>query len=258
MFPLGSSAVVWTAVDNAGNSVFATQHVNVVDTTSPNISSLSDIIAEAVVPLNNIIELQSPEAHDIMGDVSITNDAPEFFAIGETIVTWVATDESGNTVSSEHKVIITDTISPTLTVPGDIIVEATSSDQNYVQLGESTATDNGEIVSITNDAPEFFALGETTVTWTVSDSLGNISTGNQIVTVTDTTAPEISQLENITLEATSVNENIVNLDEPSISDIQELIIYKDAPDVFPIVDTLVTWIITYETGNHSNTDRYHC
>jgi 4-hydroxy-3-methylbut-2-enyl diphosphate reductase IspH len=138
-----------------------------------------------------------------------------------------------------------------LTVPGDIIVEATSSDQNYVQLGESTATDNGEIVSITNDAPEFFALGETTVTWTVSDSLGNISTGNQIVTVTDTTAPEISQLENITLEATSVNENIVNLDEPSISDIQELIIYKDAPDVFPIGDTLVTWIITDETGNHS-------
>ena len=251
MFPLGSSAVVWTAVDNAGNSVFATQHVNVVDTTSPNISSLSDIIAEAVVPLNNIIELQSPEAHDIMGDVSITNDAPEFFAIGETIVTWIATDESGNTVSSEHKVIITDTISPTLTVPGDIIVEATSSDQNYVQLGESTATDNGEIVSITNDAPEFFALGDTTVTWTVSDYSGNISTGSQIVTVTDTTAPEISQLENIILEATSVNENIVNLDEPSTSDIQELIIYKDAPDVFPIGDTLVTWIITDETGNHS-------
>ena len=119
-----------------------------------------------------------------MGDVSITNDAPEFFAIGETIVTWIATDESGNTVSSEHKVIITDTISPTLTVPVDIIVEATSSDQNYVQLGESTATDNGEIVSITNDAPEFFALGETTVTWTVSDYSGNISTGSQIVTVT--------------------------------------------------------------------------
>jgi len=251
MFPLGSSAVVWTAVDNAGNSVFATQHVKVVDTTPPNISSLSDIIAEAVVPLNNIIELQSPEAHDIMGDVSITNNAPEFFAIGETIVTWIATDESGNTVSSEHKVTIIDTTAPTLTVPEDIIVEATSSDQNDVQLGESTATDNGEIVSITNNAPEFFALGETIVTWTVSDYSGNISTGNQIVTVTDTTAPEISQLENITLEATSVNENIVNLDEPSISDIQELIIYKDAPDVFPIGDTLVTWIITDETGNHS-------
>jgi hypothetical protein len=251
MFPLGSSAVVWTAVDNAGNSVFATQHVNVVDTTSPSISSLSDIIAEAVVPLNNIIELQSPEAHDIIGAVSITNNAPEFFPIGETIVTWIATDESENTVSIEHKVTIIDTISPTLIVPEDIIVEATSSDQNEVQLGESVATDNGEIISITNNAPEFFALGDTTVIWTVSDYSGNISTGNQLVTVTDTTTPEISQLEDIIAEATSVNENIVNLDEPSTFDIQELIIYKNAPDVFPIGDTLVTWIITDETGNHS-------
>jgi hypothetical protein len=251
MFPLGSSAVVWTAVDNAGNSVFATQHVNVVDTTSPSISSLSDIIAEAVVPLNNIIELQSPEAHDIIGAVSITNNAPEFFPIGETIVTWIATDESENTVSIEHKVTIIDTISPTLIVPEDIIVEATSSDQNEVQLGESVATDNGEIISITNNAPEFFALGDTTVIWTVSDYSGNISTGNQLVTVTDTTTPEISQLEDIIAEATSINENIVNLDEPSTFDIQELIIYKNAPDVFPIGDTLVTWIITDETGNHS-------
>ena len=251
MFPLGSSAVVWTAVDNAGNSVFETQQVSVVDTTSPSISPVFDIVAEAVVPLNNIVELQSPEAHDIMGDVSITNNAPEFFSIGETTVTWIATDESGNTASTNQKVTIIDTISPILQVPEDIIVEATSSDQNEVQLGKSTVTDNGEIISIINNAPEFFTLGETTVIWTVSDSSGNISTGNQIVTVIDTTAPEISQLENITLEATSVNENIVNLDEPSIYDIQEFIIYKNAPDVFPIGDTLVTWIITDETGNHS-------
>ncbi len=251
MFPLGLSTVVWTAIDNAGNSVFATQQIDVVDTTPPSISSLSDIVAEAVTSLNNIIELQSPEARDIIGDVSITNDAPEFFPVGETTVTWTATDESGNTVSTEHKVTIIDTISPILQVPEDVIVEATSSDQNKVQLGESIATDNGEIISIINDAPEFFALGDTIVTWTVSDSSGNISTGNQLVTVIDTTVPEISQLENITSEATSVNENIVNLDEPSTSDIQELIIYNDAPDVFPIGDTLVTWIITDEAGNHS-------
>ena len=137
MFPLGSSTVVWTAIDNAGNSLFAIQQVDVVDTTSPSISSLSDIIAEAIVPLNNIVELQMPEAHDIMGDVSITNDAPEFFPVGETIVIWTASDESGNTSSAEHKVTIIDTISPILQVPEDIVVEATSSDQNDVQLGEA-------------------------------------------------------------------------------------------------------------------------
>ena len=122
-----------------------------------------------------------------------------------------------------------------------------------------TALDNGEIVLITNDAPEFFAMGDNIVTWTVSDSSGNIATANQLVTVIDTTPPVIPQLEDITLEATSVNENIVNLDNPPTSDIQDLIIYKDAPDVFPIGQTLVTWIITDESGNYSssNSDYYN-
>ena len=50
LFPLGSSTIIWTAIDNNGNSAFATQQVDVVDTTPPTISSISDITVEAVVP----------------------------------------------------------------------------------------------------------------------------------------------------------------------------------------------------------------
>ena len=92
LFPLGSSTIIWTAIDNNGNSAFATQQVDVVDTTPPTISSIPDIIVEAVVPYDNIVELQAPSADDTLGVVSITSDAPEFFPIGETIVTWTATD----------------------------------------------------------------------------------------------------------------------------------------------------------------------
>ena len=81
-------------------------------------------------------------------------------------------------------------------------------DQNEVNLGEAIATDNGEIASITNDSPEFFLLGETTVTWTAIDSSNNFSSLTQSVYVIDTTAPEISSLEDITLEATSVDANL--------------------------------------------------
>ena len=59
-----------------------------------------------------------------------------------------------------------DTTFPILEIPEDIVIEATSLDQNEVNLGEATSTDNGGIVSITNDAPEFFPIGETVVTWT--------------------------------------------------------------------------------------------
>jgi len=252
LFPLGSSTIIWTAIDNNGNSAYATQQVDVVDTTPPTISLILDITMEAVVPYDNIVELQAPIADDIFDIVSITNNAPEFFPIGETIVSWTATDVGGNTASIEQKITIFDTTFPILEIPKDIVIESTSLDQNEINLGEATAMDNGEITSITNDAPEFFSLGETTVTWTAIDSSNNFSSLTQSVSVIDTTAPEISSLEDITLEATSVDANIVNLDSPTASDVQDVTIYIIAPDVFPVGETTVTWTAVDESGNSAS------
>ena len=249
LFPLGSSTIIWTAIDNNGNSAFATQQVDVVDRTAPTISSIPDIIVEAVVPYDNIVKLEAPTADDILGVVSVTNDAPEFFPVGDTIVTWTATDVGGNTASIEQTITVLDTTFPILEISGDIVIEAASLDQNEVNLGEATATDNGEITSITNDSPEFFPIGETMVTWTVVDSSNNFSSLTQLVSVIDTTAPEISPLEDITIEATSMNANIVNLISPSALDIQDVTIYIIAPDVFPIGETTVTWTAVDASGN---------
>jgi len=253
LFPLGSSTIIWTAIDNGGNSASAIQQVSIVDTTPPIIHSVPDITAEAVVPYDNIIELQEPSADDLLGVISITNDAPEFFPIGDTIVTWIATDVGGNTDNIEQKITVVDTTFPTLQIPADVVIEATSLDQNEVNLGEATSTDNGEIVSITNDAPEFFPIGDTIVTWTTIDSSNNFSSLTQLVSVIDTTAPEILPLEDITLEASSVDANIVNLDNPIVSDIQDTTIYIIAPDVFPIGETTVTWTAVDASGNSSIT-----
>jgi len=252
LFPLGSSTIIWTAIDNNGNSAFATQQVDVVDTTPPTISLIPDITVEAAVPYDNIVELQAPIADDIFDIVSITNNAPEFFPIGETIVSWTATDVGGNTASIEQKITVFDTTFPILDIPEDIVIEATSLNQNEVNLGEAIATDNGEITSITNDAPEFFSLGETTVTWIAIDSSNNFSSLTQSVSVIDITAPEISSLEDITLEATSVDANIVNLDSPTASDVQDVTIYIIAPDVFPVGETTVTWTATDTSGNSAS------
>ncbi|NWK05908.1 HYR domain-containing protein [Marine Group I thaumarchaeote] len=253
LFPLGSSTIIWTAIDNGGNSASAIQQVSIVDTTPPIIHSVPDITAEAVVPYDNIIELQEPSTDDLLGVISITNNAPQFFPVGETIVTWTATDVGGNTASIEQKITVVDTIFPTLQIPNDVVIEAVSLDQNEVNLGEATSTDNGEIVSITNDAPEFFSIGETIVTWTTIDSSNNFSSLTQLVSVIDTTAPEILPLEDITLEASSVDANIVNLDNPIVSDIQDTTIYIVAPDVFPIGETTVTWTAVDASGNSSIT-----
>ena len=254
-FGLGTAIIIWTAIDNSGNSTIATQEVNVVDTTSPTISPVSDMIVEAAVPYENIVNLEAPIAYDILGVVSVISDAPEFFPLGETLVTWTATDVVGNTSTIEQKVIVVDNTLPILQAPEDIIIEATSIDNNEVDLGESSATDNGEIISISNDAPEFFTLGDTIITWVVSDSSENTASDTQLVSVVDTTSPEILPVDDLTYEATSIDENIVSLDNPSVSDIQDVTITNDAPEFFLLGETIVTWTATDIMGNTSTTEQ---
>ena len=253
MFSLGTSIIIWTAVDNSGNSSFATQEVNVVDTTPPIISLISDKIVEAVSPYQNIVKLEVPDADDILGVISVTSDAPEFFPLGETIVTWISTDIAGNTASTEQRIILIDETSPVLQLPEDLVVEATSSDQNQISLGDATATDNIDIASVTNDAPDTFPLGETVVTWTATDSSGNSATATQTVSVVDTTAPELIIPENIIVDSITI-EKLVEIGEANAIDLVDTLpaVTNDAPEIFPLGDTIVTWSVADQFGNSAS------
>ena len=114
------------------------------------------------------MSLSSPIILEIQ-DVELTNDAPEVFPLGETLVTWTATDASGNSASATQIISVIDTTDPTMIVPNDIQVEAESVLTKIEELGKITSEDFSGISSITNDAPEVFPLGETLVTWTATD-----------------------------------------------------------------------------------------
>ena len=185
-----------------------------------------------------------------MGISSITNDAPEFFPLGETVVTWTATDTSGNSVSDTQLVTVVDTTAPSILQPENIIVEATGLEDNIIVLENSTAEDQIGISSITNDAPEFFPLGETVVTWTATDTSGNSVSDTQLVTVVDTTAPSILQPENIIVEATGLGGNMVELDLIIAEDnIGVGSITNDAPTTFEFGTTIVSWTVSDDAGN---------
>jgi len=251
-FPLGTTTIIWTAMDGAGNMAIATQVITVVDTIPPTITALSEITIEAETPGNNQVDLEEPLATDAVGVISITNDAPDVFPLGETVVTWTATDVASNSASVLQKVVVVDSSPPTLLIPEDIIFEATSFDQNDVYLGESVVIDNGEIISITNDAPLFFGIGNTTVTWTAADSSGNVANRQQIVSVVDTTSPIISAPDDLIYEATSVSDNLVQLGVPIIDDVQNVTVSLDAPPVFPLGETIVTWYVHDPHGNSAS------
>ena len=253
VFPLGETIVTWTATDSSGNSASATQTITVVDTTSPVLIAPESIIQEAINDISNPVRIGISEAIDIMEITSITNDAPEVYPLGETIVTWTATDSSGNSASATQTITVVDTTSPTIIAPSNVEVEATSMENNLVEFEFAEASDQVEISTITNDAPTVFPLGETIVTWTATDSSGNSASATQTITVVDTTAPVITTPENIISNATSKLNNIVTLDQISVIDsISTVQITNNAPSYYEFGETIVTWTATDSSGNSAS------
>src|SRR5206468_1862526 len=128
------------------------------------------------------VALGNPVTSDNCGAVTVTNDAPAIFTIGTNIVTWTAIDASSNTVSCQQSVIVRDSEAPTiLACPADVTVNADTNScfATGVVFGNPTASDNCGAVFITNNAPVQFPVGTNIVTWTVTDSSGNIATCQQ-------------------------------------------------------------------------------
>ena len=116
-FPVGTTTVTWTAADGSGNSATATQKVTIKDTTPPSISAPADIGAVSNGTLTKV-SLGTPTVTDIANPSPIvTNDAPSAgFPVGPTIVTWKATDHSGNSANDTQYVTISTTADKTLPV----------------------------------------------------------------------------------------------------------------------------------------------
>ena len=129
---------------------------------------------------------------DVDGTVSVSNDAPDFFPLGDTNVFFVAVDSSGNRSTFSVVVTIADLTAPFLIIPDDITLY--TSQDNGIEasraeieafLNAVNASDNVDIsVAVTNNAPtDFFPYGETLVEFTATDAQGNVATGTGVVTV---------------------------------------------------------------------------
>ena len=96
-----------------------------------------DIILEAQNPIGEQVVLGTASASDAVGISEITNDAPEIFPFGTTIVTWTATDISGNSNSAVQSVTIHDTVPPSITAPQNITVEAQNPTSNQIYIAKT-------------------------------------------------------------------------------------------------------------------------
>ncbi|MCH2230955.1 MAG: HYR domain-containing protein [Crocinitomicaceae bacterium] len=194
VYPVGTTLVTWTITDVNGNVSTCSQNVTVTDDELPSIVCPADITVSADAGVcTSSTTLINPSTADNCGVLSVTNDAPTDFPLGSTIVTWTVEDIHGNLNTCTQEVIVTDDELPTITCPTDVTVDTDPSVcvATNVILGTPVTDDNCSVAAVTNDAPAVFPLGNTTVTWTVEDGSGNISTCTQVVTVEDNEAPAI-------------------------------------------------------------------
>ena len=220
--------------------------------TLPQITAPPDMTVEATGTLTPV-SIGQATATDSVKVVSITNNAPSKFPLGTTEVTWTAMNAGGNTAQAVQKITIVDTTPPTLTAPPNVTVQATSANRTTVNLGLPSSYDAVGVESVTNDAPTYFPLGQTVVTWKAIDLSGNVATAKQTVTVEDTTPPTIKAPGDITVNATgtltqvNLGQAVAN-DDTGISSLT-----NNAPqEGFPLGTTTVTWTAVDAGGNTAN------
>jgi hypothetical protein len=171
------------------------------------------------------------------------------FPEGVTTVTLTVSDgiESDQ---DQMQVTVEDTTPPVIVCPANITVECTSHDgtpKDDAQLvpffSGASATDVCDSTpELTDDAPDYFALGATVVTFTATDADGNASSCQATVTVEDTTPPEIT---------VELNRDVLWPPNHKMSDILATVVVTDICDPNP---TFVLTSITSDEPDNGSGD----
>jgi hypothetical protein len=131
--------------------------------------------------------------------------------VGDTIVTYTATDAAGNPATATQKVTVIDNTAPVVTSPAAVTLYTGAGANSCgvsvsnldATLGTGSATDNcsgvGAVTRSGVPSGSVFPIGTTTVTYSATDAVGNVGTATQTVTVVDNTPPVVTAPVDITV-----------------------------------------------------------
>ena len=214
---------IWTISDNAANSVVCTQLIELVDTTAPVVTC----------PAHVTIDCDGDTAPTATGEPTATDNCDTAVTFtyadnttagscdGESLLkrTWTAMDSCGNQSSCDQFITLTDIQNPSLTLPADTTIECDASTAP-AQTGIATATDTcdpGPNVTYADTFSAGTCPGEQILvrSWTATDACGNFISGDQTISLQDTTSPSITPPADVTLsctDSTSPSSNALTTD----------------------------------------------
>ncbi|MFD2540886.1 HYR domain-containing protein [Lacinutrix gracilariae] len=255
----GTTIVTWTYDDGNGNTSTQTQNIIIDDVTAPTFNSCPSNLSRNndIGACGAIVNYTIPTATDSCGTTVVTQTdvtgltSGSLFPIGTTTIEYTADDGNGNTTICTFTITVIDNESPTITCPADITVNADANcEATIVTLGTPTTNDNCGVATVTHDLTLPLPVGMHNITWTITDTAGLTATCIQTVTVQDATPPVITCPGDITVnvDSGSCTASGVNLGTPTLFDNCGAVYTNNAPTLFSIGETIVTWTATDGAG----------
>lgn len=197
-FPLGTTAVIYTAQDWCGQQETCTFDVTVegscCSSVSINCPQARTVCVGGDISPNNT-GYATPITNDVICPIPLVTYIDSTLTSGPCpgamllLRTWTATDtiDSSITANCTQLISVSDVQSPTVTnIPTDIVVSGTGSSCTVpVTWNEPTAFDNCGIASFTSNyaSGDAFVEGSTLVVYTATDNCGNSTQGAFLVNV---------------------------------------------------------------------------
>ena len=224
-FAIGTTTVNCSATDSNAFTTHGSFTVTVQDTTVPTLNLPANITIEATGPSGEVVTYTASASDLVAGSVPVTcvPASGSTFLIGTTTVNCSATDTYSNTANGSFNVTVTDITAPTLTLPANITLEATSPSGAAATFSVSSIdiVDGSVAVICSPASGTTFALGVTTVNCTATDSHSNTANGSFTVTIQDTTVPVISFHADIFLSSPWKNGRTIAYAPPAVFDIAD-------------------------------------
>jgi hypothetical protein len=259
-FALGTTRVICSATDAAGNTGTDSFTVTVRDTTAPVVKVPANVTAEATGPNGARVAYGDVSASDIVDgpmNPGCSQASDTVFKLGTTTVTCTAIDAAVNKGSNSFTVTVVDTTKPDVQAPANMVIGNTSgSGADGVVYTGASAEDlvSGNLpVTCTPASGSTFALGSTTVTCKATDAAGNVGTATFTIEVQDQTKPTVTVPADITAEATSASGAVVSyMGVTAADDVDgslEATCSQASGTLFDIGTTTVTCWATDKAGN---------
>ena len=157
------------------------------DTTPPVLTTPTSVAVEATGPSGATVTFaaSASDPDDMAGPVTCSPMSDSVFPIATTTVMCSSTDTHGNAGSASFTVTVRDTTPPNLTLPANIMVDATSPSGTVVTYTTLAAdiVDGAGPVTCTPASGATFGIGTTTVKCSASDKSGNPANGMFLVTI---------------------------------------------------------------------------